>query len=123
MLAKTPLHEIIDRSTLAPWRKLLLDSADYISSYGHTKGQLEDLKTGAVCLRGAIYKSCDYWSAQGIDADNHFNRWLVDTGRQKSSFGGNEFSGDELVTWNNKPERTGQEVIDAMRACALQNIL
>ena len=118
MLAKTPLHEIIDRTTLVPWRKLLLDSADYISSHGHTKHQLEDCKTGAVCLSGAIYKLCDHWGTQGVDTDNHFNRWLVATGRQAKSFDGNE-----LVTWNNKPERTGQEVIDAMRACALQDIL
>ena len=40
MLAHTPLHQLVDRTTLEPWRTLLLDSADRIECRGHTKGRL-----------------------------------------------------------------------------------
>lgn len=106
MLSKTPLHQIVDRTTLDPWRKALLDAADYIERYGHCKFTLED-RNGSVCLLGAVSKFSCLSGTSGL-------RELGDFVGCKSY---------ELAAWNNTVERTPDEVMGAMRECALKGIL
>ena len=113
MLAHTPLHQLVDRTTLEPWRTLLLDSADRIERQGHAKHELCNAD-GAVCFRGALlnaknYCDCVRPSPTFYKAENRMVKFLG-------------FTYGEVIDWNNAPERTAEEVITAMRACALQGI-
>ena len=114
MLAHTPLHQLVDRTTLEPWRTLLLDSADRIERRGHTKHELCSSQ-GALCFRGALWNAKNYYTYEhpGPISDKAEDRM--------GKFLGFTF-GSAVVSWNNAPERTAEEVITAMRACALQGI-
>lgn len=112
MLAHTPLHQLVDRTTLEPWRTLLLDSADRIECRGHAKDVLCS-DDGAVCFRGALVDA-QSWRTFCYLLPIHR---LAE--RNMVSFLGIQYG---VVAWNNAPERTAEEVITAMRACALQGI-
>jgi hypothetical protein len=107
MLAPTPLHQLVDRTTLEPWRKLLLDGADYVEKHGHCKYALVN-ERGQVCLLGALRKTMPSWEAEALA-----HAALIKCVGAFSGF---------LAGWNDAPERTADEVIDAMRACAMQGV-
>lgn len=109
MLSRTPLHETIDRTTLEPWRRALLDGADYIARNGHHKGACYNYAAGPnppSCLIGSLS------NAGGInnilEPVEIFEKYI---------------NGYNVVAWNDAPERTAGEVIAAMRACALEDLL
>ena len=53
MLARTPLYELVDRTSIDQWRRTLLDGADFIEEKGLAKWTLVQ-HDGAVCARGAM---------------------------------------------------------------------
>lgn len=87
-------------------------TADYIEQHGHTKGVLEN-SDGAVCAVGAVLKAvgCNVNVYQPVvravelyiaPPNVSFSAWR------------------NVVVWNNAPERSPQEVIDAFRGAAKQ---
>lgn len=105
------------------WRNLLLRAADYIESHGWAQNSV-CTETGAVCLRGAILaaqgmhmkQSHVWWGDASIVAQHASHavaQYLTRTGRVNSTA-----RGDEEVLWNNARERTGEDVLNAMRAAA-----
>jgi hypothetical protein len=112
MLSKTPLHQLVDRTCLEPWRKALLDAADLIETGGHTKYQYRS--GGSYCAIGALahVNRVDCWGLQfniskvkgALELEHHV----------KSSF---------IAEWNDAPERTPAEVMGAMRECALKGVM
>lgn len=91
-----------ESQVLEPWRQALLDAADYMERHGHCKFVLQD-SGGAVCLQGALNEVCGF--VQMVFLIHHVEKFLGVT---------------NAVAWNNEPERTGAEVVAAMRACAAQ---
>jgi len=91
--------------TLEPWRQNMLDAADLIEQRGHAKNILED-SNGSLCFVGALSMAVTGYS-DAIDL-------RVGIGIQKMF----PFIGQNPVDWNNAPERTKEEVVSAMRACA-----
>lgn len=103
MLSKTPLHQFVDRTTLEPWRKALLDAADYIEKYGHWKGS--GFYGDKACFIGSLVKV-------GISNETLFD--AINSVENYVRCG--------VVKWNDAPERTPAEVMGAMRECALKGI-
>lgn len=102
MLAKTPPHTIIDRTSIEQWRRALLEGADYIERNGHCKN---DYYKGSgplpkVCALGSLLQ------VGNISAGIHLERFI----------------GKNVGTWNDHPNTTAEQVIQTMRACALQGI-
>lgn len=89
---------------LEPWRKALLDAAEYIRVHGHCKGRgiAED---GSVCAIGALHKA----TGGRMPVEERFI--LYDKlGCHTNARG--------LVRWNDAPERTKEDVIRALTECA-----
>ncbi len=84
--------------------KVMLKAADYIEEHGHCKHVLCDDK-GAVCIRGALIRVGSF--TQLTKAELRLKEFGIPW---------NERVG--VVDWNNAPERTGEEVIAALRAAA-----
>ncbi len=85
------------------WRQVLLDAAEYIRVHGHCKGE-GIARDGRVCSIGAIFSVADTdstWLAQ-----HHLAAYL-------------RRSGEFIVSFNDAPERTADEVIAALRAAAV----
>lgn len=94
MLAKLPADQ-----------RALLEAADLIELHGHCK-RTRTLN-GAFCVLGAITMAAtgDPWKiSTGIAACDRFARFL----------------GRSPAPWNNQPERTAKEVIEALRSAAFQ---
>ena len=105
MLARTPSYQLIDRTKLEPWRKLLLDAADGIEAKGHAKGMIDD--SGAMCVVGALsFAARERW------------RLIIEAIEPLRIFLGVPC----VVDWQDAPERTAAEVIDTMRACAMEGL-
>lgn len=101
--------------------QVLIKAADLLEEHGHTK-HARERANGSMCFLGALEK------AQGdgdpkilyrpdspltYAASEAISRMLgLDTGR----YGGDHRCA--CVDWNNDDDRTGQEVIDAMRLAA-----
>lgn len=91
------------------WRLDLLNAAQRIQTRGHAKHTLCNRKTGAVCALGAY-------------DDYH----MIDEGRTSHNCASDEgwarlykYLGEDIINWNNAPERTAQEVVDTMISAAL----
>lgn len=98
----------------AEWRKALLKAAELIRTHGLAKWRRED-ECGRLCLQGAISKALT-GDAEGRDSDratNAVHRHLIAMGvpRELTSPNGN-------AIWNNQPERTADQVINALEAAA-----
>jgi hypothetical protein len=115
MLAKTPLHKLIDRTTIDQWRRILLDGADFMERKGLGKGQLV-ADDGSVCARGAMLQM--HPSMNSFEVSNKTPWYKAD--EQLEAFLHLPING--VPKWNNDPARTAQDVICAMRACALQGL-
>lgn len=87
---------------------ILLRAACAIERRGHCKFALR--KGGAMCAIGALSYASRGHAYKGF-SENGYEAFRKLTA----------FLGDDVVAWNNAPERTAQEVIDGMRAAALAN--
>lgn len=95
MLAKLPAE-----------RAALLEAADLIEEYGHAKGVLG--KRGEpMCALGAIDAAVGRENDLAYTADTVLRRYLKTA---------------NIVGWNNVPERTKEEVVDALRDAALHGL-
>jgi hypothetical protein len=91
---------------LEPWRQMLLTAAEMIARHGHCK-QAVFHKDGSMCLYGAIHTA----------RVRHWNVFLhkATDALCKVTHMTNEC---DLITWNDQPERTKEEVINALREAA-----
>jgi hypothetical protein len=106
-----------DRRLLTPIVKMFLDAADYIEQRGHYKGQY--FKRGVYDYAGSIFPPACLVGA--MMAAVH-----IDTGDEPPPIvnRGENYMNDYLgvndcTTWNDRPERTAEEVITALRGAAL----
>lgn len=93
------------------WRQDLLVVADRIESRGHAKSKLLDEATGAVCFLGALY---NHRIENGVEVCDQISFERHDEVVNRIA----RFVGDDVLRWNNAPERTAREVIHACRECA-----
>ena len=91
---------------------LLLRAADLIEERGHAKSALEDEK-GRLCALGAL-NLAHSGNATNWSGARDFIKARNKLARQVKS--------NMISCWNNRPERTQQEVIDALRAATAQVI-
>ncbi len=94
---------------------LLERAADAIERFGHTKYKLGSKKEG-FCLIGAIY-----YAHCGDAHSFSYAPIIIQAIREVESILPNEdmyFNTPNLVTWNNRPERTRQEVIRILKETA-----
>lgn len=92
--------------------RLLLEAADLIEHHGHTKNQLYG-PDGSMCLMGALEKARAVKDVDSYAAMQGAARAVADTLKL-----GWYCPIVDAVEWNNAPERTGAEVVDAMRQAA-----
>jgi hypothetical protein len=116
-----------DKQTPTLMSKLLDTAADLIEQYGHTKKQLYG-KDGSMCFMGAIHRAEDMVASSGKimrgEAAEHVMKAMGMVAASYPGMDTYEFYRHRpdpvmtMVEWNNAPERTGQEVIDAFRLAA-----
>lgn len=105
--------------------KILMKAADYLEEHGHTKNRNVSHK-GEVCLHGAINAAVygDPRSSRHEDecqnavvkrAFDYLTSRGVSGVRCSSGFYG-------MAEWNDMPERTKQEVVDALREAAFYQL-
>lgn len=89
--------------------EILYGAADHIDAFGHHKGgavAAGDIRTAPMCVVGAITYARILGGAtrdDGWRAQNHLQSFVA----------------TPLVMWNDRPERTATEVVEALRATAL----
>lgn len=86
----------------------LYAAAEYMSQKGHTKDQLVDTDTGAVCLVGAVIKT---------DKDDNAYAALRACNAYLRS---GELKCVDAMDWNDAPERSGEDVILMFKTVAAQ---
>ncbi len=97
---------------LAPEKRLLLRAADLLREDGFCKGVLHD-DEGHHCVVGAIHRE------GGRDIN------MIETAIDLLALQLSDITGpggravDRVVWWNNRPERTAEEVIGALELVAL----
>ena len=91
---------------LEPWRKVLLAAATAIETHGHAKHWLLD-DAGRMCALGAMEFAC---RKMRCSSKVDYQAWKA----LKRIVG----SGN-IADWNDAPERTSGEVVDALRAAAV----
>ena len=92
---------------------LLLRAADLIEERGHAKHALEDSR-GGLCILGALRMADAGTTDLTAPRSKGYHK-----AREKVS---DKIGKGDLASWNNQPERTQQEVIDALRAATAQVI-
>lgn len=95
----------VGETELEPWRKALLDAAEYIRVHGHCKGQFE-APSGEACAVGAIILA------------NHGGEAIAAIRRNRAFDAFTDYLGGAVSTWNDAPERTEEDVIRALTECA-----
>lgn len=109
---------------LEPWRQNLLDAAQLIRENGHAKGVFINDK-GSLCARGAINQVRDGIArhSQGHGKEEEMLSKFLNLEERKNFCQCDICKPMRLpvavADWNNAPERTAEEVISAMEACAL----
>ena len=99
---------------LEPWRRVLLDAAQYIREHGWCQNSVRT-DDGRVCAIGAIGMAYDaaFHNSRcceiAITAMNHLDATLARKGHLP-----------DIVKFNDAPGRTAEEVARAMEECARQ---
>lgn len=107
---------------LNPVADVLLRAADLLETHGHTKGTRVD-RRGRMCFLGAleVAQGHQYGYVPG-ERDGEVTveaaRVVAETLGLKPRINDANDPRGCVVDWNNATERTGQEVIDAMRLTA-----
>lgn len=101
----------VDVPQLSPERRLLWEAARLIEERGHARGALVT-SDGRMCALGAL--NC---AATGDPRDT-LKRSNV-PGYAKAFNAIRARAGGSIVSWNNAPERTASEVIQALRDAAV----
>lgn len=104
--------EITEEPTLDEAGKLLLKAADCIEANGHLRNDLGRPGKGFCVLGAVIY--AESGDAQALNYGLMFNPVMRDAlARLRVVIGM-----DSEIGWNNRPERTKDEVVSALRAAA-----
>lgn len=93
-----------------PWRKVLLDAADYIEAHGWCQWSLED-SDGRVCAIGGMLRA--------VSVDHHTTFERPQEYRQAITHLHHYLNGGAGF-FNNAHGRTASEVTAALRTCARQ---
>ena len=93
--------------TTEPWRTIIWKAAALIEANGLCKGRTID-EENRHCMVGAI-NEIDTGDACTLDRSQAGDQATTRLHR---------FCGGNLVDYNNRPERTAEEVVAKMRACA-----
>lgn len=97
---------------------LLNRAADLIEKHGHTKHTLVNKEDGSMCFMGAMYQAhSSAWTydpamIEAVEITARMLKLRYDGGYETTAL-------RAVVDWNNHPDRTGAEVIAAMRAAAV----
>ena len=91
--------------------QILLEAADYMEAHGHCKNTRYD-PDGRVCLNGAIM------AVRPPPPEWICGKWVWHEEGLRASLRVGAYLKTNPVEWNNAPERTGVEVIAALRAAA-----
>ena len=100
-----------------------LETAQYIRDHGHCKKRLVDEATGAVCimggLRNTLYGNARNWASSKEEEAviceivlSLMDRLGLPPDQSPTYF-------HSIVTWNNAPERTAEDVVRALEDYAL----
>ena len=89
--------------TLKPWQRLLLDAADLLEKYGWCQGSYHN-RQHQFCMVGAV------WAAAKTE--------VLNTAVKEASNHLIEITGPDITGWNDRPERTREEIIAALRKAA-----
>lgn len=101
-----------------PWRKVLMDAADYIEAHGWCQHSVAT-DDGRACLNGAI-KIAGGMNPQASNWRD-YPAVIIATEAMRSRVGlpDQYFAGHRDATlWNDTPGRTAAEVCNALRECA-----
>lgn len=107
--------------------EILLKAADAIRKHGHVKHTRKDTETGSMCAHGAIgyaisgnplgfVKSLECPAAARVH--DYLQNKGVDMKRIGNGPYGIGYMNTDIATWNNLPETTAQDVIDALEGAA-----
>lgn len=104
MYAKTKLPDAIGHAhePTEPWRKALLDAAEYIRVHGWWQNNGRSRCDRSRCAGNAIFLSGPHWE----EAQRRFLKHL----RLKHL--------QDIWEWNDAPSRTAEEVISALESAA-----
>lgn len=100
---------------------VLEKAADHIHVHGHHKGYYA--KGAKTCAKGAIYHAAGIPLSQlqlgsdGVVLLKNIPEISIEANKALSKYIPNEHQG-HLPIWNDKPERTQEEVEDALKNCA-----
>jgi hypothetical protein len=113
-----PKWEQKAKTQAEPWRATLLRAADLIREHGLAKYTQQDSE-GRMCLHGAISIAatgkpfCELDAPIYCEASAAVRRHLLALGVSRDLIGN-----DGCAQWNNKPERTADQVIAALEGAA-----
>lgn len=105
-------------------KELLLKAADHINEVGLHKGNFfEDydrMNTGPCCTRGAFEVAAGYRQAEDYGVIQAALQRIDGARRALAAHLGLELNerDEPVAAWNDAPERTKEEVVAALRACA-----
>jgi len=99
-----------------PSRKLLWDSAQYMRKHGHVKHMLVGPE-GQVCVNGALMMVIGTTNSDLIH--NAIQTLVNYLSISSCTTGAHKLIETSHVSWNNAPERTENEVIEALEGAAL----
>ena len=104
-------------TTIEPWRKVLLDAADYIEKHGWCQGRIGNAGE-SVCAVGAMWMAFDGTIPKQAN-------WVKDRAvdqayRAMCNYVMCNYVRSYPAEWNDEPGRTAAEVTAAMRECAAQ---
>jgi hypothetical protein len=110
---------------LEPWRRQLLEAADVIRQQGLAKGEL--LNEDGYCSMGALNKVVNGSSRYHyLQEGSSFRDVILSNQEATEKFADflhldreEMHAASAVAVWNNAKERTAEEVISAMEACAL----
>lgn len=108
---------VVVKAPKAKWRALLLQAADIVRTRGLAKDTQED-EEGRVCIHGAI--SIARFGHPFHDEDGHACKASRAVARYLNARGVPQelASNDGCADWNNEPDRTVDEVIEALDGAA-----
>lgn len=91
--------------------RLILKAADYMDEHGHVQGTLWD-DDGRVCAQGAVLR---VGKMEGYPQNNIFVCKALSKLNKQVRL---KYGRAGIVTWNNEPGRTKEEVVDFFRQIA-----
>ena len=109
---------------LQPWQQHLLLAADYMQKHGHCKHEVEN-ELGQVCLIGALHKTTLRRTMPELAKLAEHKQVHQQVHQAINQFLSKKYPGYQVgsyIDWNNKPDTTGEQVIECLREAAKEQI-